>query len=243
MKICKVAIYDESNVPQICTDKLVKFLHETFGIKAEIYNPFSYTSKDVSECTVTNMLRPLECKQSESGHENSIPMYDGICLQRAFAEMIPHEHQHSDWLYVVFTAKLIGTYDYDGCRYHARALIGSNPAIISTTGIIEAPAKPRLHYISEATKVPYDGWNDWLKYGDNRLEYTARAYLMQSLAYYATGSAFCKDAKCILYNAHWQQEMVKSQIESGSLCKDHRIIIQDMVKNSRSEDNKQDHLN
>ena len=240
MNICKVAIYNESNVPQICTDKLITFLHDEFGIKAKVYSPLSYASDKILQCRVKNMLRPLESQGEQTG---STLMYDGICLQQAFTEMIPHENQHSDWLHIIFTAKLVGTYDYDGYKYHSRALIGANPALISTTGIIEAPARPRSYYIAQATKVPYDGWNDWLEYGDERLEYAARAYIMQALVYYATGSSFCKNPKCVLYNAHWQQELVKSQIESGSLCSEHHNAIQNMIKNTDSDGGKQDDLN
>ena len=42
--------------------------------------------------------------------------------------------------------ELICTYDTTDNRYHGRAVICSNPAIISTTGMIEAPARPREYY-------------------------------------------------------------------------------------------------
>ena len=181
MNICKVAIYDESNVPQICAEKLATFLRTTFGIKVEIYSQLSYTLDDILQCTIKNMLRPIEHQIDQGTHTDSVLMYDGISLQQAFTKMIPQEHQRSDWLHVIFTAKLVGTYDYDGCKYHSRALIGANPAIISTTGIIEAPARPRSYYISQATKVPYDGWNDWIEYKDTRLRlffpYVCKSYL------------------------------------------------------------------
>nr|WP_320416723.1 DUF6775 family putative metallopeptidase [Candidatus Nitrosotenuis chungbukensis] len=43
------------------------------------------------------------------------------------------------------------TFDSGDYRYHGRALIGANPSIISTTGIIEAPAKPRQYYMDLMT--------------------------------------------------------------------------------------------
>ena len=203
MNICKVAIYDESNVPQICAEKLATFLRTTFGIKVEIYSQLSYTLDDILQCTIKNMLRPIEHQIGQGTHTDSVLMYDGISLQQAFTKMIPQEHQRSDWLHVIFTAKLVGTYDYDGCKYHSRALIGANPAIISTTGIIEAPARPRSYY-TQATKVPYDGWSDWIEYKDTRLEYAAKAYLMQALDIIQRGAHFVKILS-ILYNAHWQR--------------------------------------
>ena len=48
------------------------------------------------------------------------------------------------------------TYDATDSRYHGRAVICSNPAIISTTGMIEAPARPREYYF-EAMKCKMQG--------------------------------------------------------------------------------------
>ena len=52
-----------------------------------------------------------------------------------------------------FTNKLICTYDYNDYRYHGRAIICANPSIISTTGIIEAPAKPKEYYIELISNI------------------------------------------------------------------------------------------
>ena len=43
------------------------------------------------------------------------------------------------------------SFDENDFRYHARAWVGSNPIIISTTGIIEAPAKPKQFYMDLMT--------------------------------------------------------------------------------------------
>ncbi|MDI1496150.1 MAG: hypothetical protein K8823_1458 [Cenarchaeum symbiont of Oopsacas minuta] len=230
MKISKVVIYDEPTVPQIHSDRLGIFLRNVFDVEAKVCDPFfPNVLTDISSCIINNTHRPLERQVSQLS-TYSVPMYDGICLQQLFAKNIPQEYRQTDWLHVVFTDKLIGTYDYETLRYHARAIIGSNPAVISTTGIIEALAKPRMYYIAQMTKVPYDGWNGWLEYGDERLAYTARGYLMQALAYYVTGDAFCKDPKCVLYNAHWQHDLIKSQIESGTMCEKHDVSVRCMMR-------------
>ena len=75
-------------------------------------------------------------------------------------------------------------------RYHGRTVICSNPAIISTTGIIEAPAKPRGYYIELMTKISqglnveslkkkYQG--TYLEYHDSRLNSITEGYILQAL--------------------------------------------------------------
>ncbi|HII05014.1 MAG TPA: hypothetical protein HA347_03480, partial [Nitrosopumilus sp.] len=74
-------------------------------------------------------------------------LYDGIELSNIVTELIPNEEKNQNILNIIFTNKLTCTFDENDFRYHARALVGSNPIIISTTGIIEAPAKPKQYYL------------------------------------------------------------------------------------------------
>ena len=75
-------------------------------------------------------------------------LYDGFELQNIIAENIL---TMNSTLHIIFTNKLTATFDNDDFRYHARALISSNPTIISTAGIIEAPAKPKQYYLDLIT--------------------------------------------------------------------------------------------
>ena len=123
-------------------------------------------------------------------------------------------------LHIIFTTKLTCTFDENDFRYHARALIGSNPAIISTTGMIEAPAKPKQYYLDLDTnfseerikeiKKKYKG--QFLEEHDPRLSDIIEGYLLQAIMYYETGEAFCENLDCRLFNAHWQKELFHSQI-------------------------------
>ncbi|MDH5417634.1 MAG: hypothetical protein OEW86_06525, partial [Nitrosopumilus sp.] len=118
-------------------------------------------------------------------------------------------------------------------RYHARALIGSNPAIISTTGIIEAPAKPKKYYLElltnfsdekiEELKKKYRG--EFLEYHDSRLFKIVEGYILQAIMYYETGNAFCDNSDCRLYNAHWQKDLFRTQIENNFFCDVHQQIL------------------
>ncbi|MGI0069556.1 MAG: DUF6775 family putative metallopeptidase, partial [Nitrosopumilaceae archaeon] len=116
--------------------------------------------------------------------------------------------------------------------------ICSNPSIISTTGIIEAPAKPREYYLKLYEKFPQglnlDSIKDefkgkFLEYHDKNLDLIVRGYAMQAIFYYRTGHAFCESKDCMLYNAHWQEELLHSQIKIGTLCDQHKKILESIV--------------
>jgi len=135
-----------------------------------------------------------------------------------------------DNFHVIFTNRLTCTYDFDDYRYHGRAIICSNPSIISTTGIIEAPAKPREYYMElisnmaqglnvDSIKKKYQG--SYLEYHDERISTVIEGYVMQALFYHLTGEPFCENKNCRLFNPHWQKDLLHSQIEIGKLCEKH----------------------
>lgn len=118
-------------------------------------------------------------------------------------------------------------------------MIGSNPAIISTTGIIEAPAKPREYYYDlmtnftqginvESIKQKYKG--TYLEYHDSRLSKIIEGYLLQGIFYYETGEPFCDDSECRLFNAHWQKDLLHSQLEKSELCQNHQTILKNIIQ-------------
>ena len=73
---------------------------------------------------------------------NQVFMYDGFELQKNLRYL----NDDKETLHIILTNRLTCTFDENDGRYHARAVICANPAIISTTGIIEAPAKPKEYY-------------------------------------------------------------------------------------------------
>jgi hypothetical protein len=137
--------------------------------------------------------------------------------------------------HVAFTSRLPGTFDDADRRYHARAVVLGFPSIVSTSGLVEAPAKPRGFYAAkrslridsadaryEALKQEYAG--RFLDWDDPRLTQVAKGYVLQAVLHQVTGEPFCDDADCVLFNAHWQEEMLHAQVESGLLCARHRKV-------------------
>ena len=70
--------------------------------------------------------------------------------------MINENESNTDHVHIVFEDRLICTFSEEDWRYHARTIIAGNPSIISTAGIVEAPAKPKEWYINQMLSAAYD---------------------------------------------------------------------------------------
>jgi hypothetical protein len=252
LKISKIFLYDEPAVSQIQLERLAVFLKEVFLVQVETRDSIlKFSKKDtaakIASCRIFNPRKPYE-KHKPSTDEilfeeanfddttktENIIMYDGFEIQKVLTELIPNEETSSELFHIFFTNKLTCTYDYNDYRYHGRALIGANPSIISTTGIIEAPAKPREYYLDlisnftqginvESIKQKYKG--TYLEYNDTRLSKIIEGYLLQAIFYFETGEAFCDKTECRLFNAHWQKDLLYSQLENGKLCETHQQVL------------------
>ncbi len=162
-------------------------------------------------------------------------MYDGIHLQRVFREIIPGDERSLDFLHIFFTNRLFATWDDSNKRYHLRTSVYSSPSIISTSGLIEAPAKPREYYLlrqqyeilgKDLTELKERFNGSFIDYEDRRLTEVAKGYALQAAFYLLTGDPFCEDKGCRLYNAHWQEELIFAQLESGyEFCQRHARLL------------------
>jgi len=247
VKISKIILYEEPTVPEIQIEKIKKFITDTVQIETEIKENFFRTVEDkilekIATIRVFDLKKQfkkhnptqeeylIEKEDIDMSEKDIVPLYDGFELQNIISENISITHNE---LHVIFTNKLIATFDNDDFRYHARAIINSNPTIISTTGIIEAPAKPKQYYLDlmtsfsedkiKETKEKHKG--EFLEYHDSRLNEIIEGYLLQAIVYYETGEVFCKYRECRLFNAHWQKDLFYSQIESKKICDRHLQII------------------
>ncbi|MFZ0512026.1 MAG: DUF6775 family putative metallopeptidase [Candidatus Nitrosopolaris sp.] len=173
---------------------------------------------------------------------NELILYDGFMMQRLFETMINENEANTDHVHIVFEDRLICTFSEEDWRYHARTVVGGMPSIISTTGIVEAPAKPKEWYIEQMQLATYGidtedendevsnekkfAVNKYLDYGDYRINFIAVGYVLQALFFFLKeGDPFCNDSNCRLYNAHWQEELIHSQIETESLCNEHATLL------------------
>jgi hypothetical protein len=253
VKISKIYLYDEPSVPEINLDDLAQFLERTFKVKTEkrknIFSEAHWAvAQELASIRIFDFHKPFEIHMpteeeikfeietfANTSRTQNIILYDGFEFQRIISSLIPKNELSSENFHIVFTNKLTCTFDLTDYRYHGRALIGSNPSVISTTGIIEAPAKPRQYYLDlmtnygqglniELIKKKYQG--TYLEYHDQRLGKVVEGYCLQALFYYLSGEPFCELLDCRLYNAHWQHDLLYSQIEYGKLCQRHEILLE-----------------
>ncbi len=245
-------LYDEPSVPEIDIGGIAEFIEETFKLQVEKRRSIlsmcdNSTICDITRSRIHELDVPFQKQTSEiednmmkRRHVNSQDniSYDGFELQNALGRAIPKEELTEDMFHIVFTDKFTCTYDNSSKRYHGRAIIGSNPTVISITGIIEAPAKPRAYYIeqminlrlgTDAQELQKKFKGMFLEYHDPRLKEVVRGYVLQALFYYETHEAFCKNVNCRLYNAHWQEELLHSQIDVGKLCDRHQYILRELT--------------
>jgi hypothetical protein len=256
----KIILYKEPAISEINIEKLIDFLEYNFPfeveIKDNIFKEFSLKDiKKISSIRITDIKNSFSkhrssdieiefegklCKNSsvmnsttkvENAQEISqVFMYDGFELQK----ILRYLNDNKETLHIILTNRLTCTFDENDGRYHARAVICANPAIISTTGIIEAPAKPKEYYF-EIMELESQGLDirsakekykeEFLEYNDKRLTKIIEGYILQVIFYNITGEAFCENIECRLNNAHWQKDLLFSQLEINKLCKKHNEIL------------------
>ncbi|MFH1821848.1 MAG: DUF6775 family putative metallopeptidase [Methanobacteriota archaeon] len=166
-------------------------------------------------------------------------LYDGLRLMELALEMIPEEERDTGHLHLVFTSRLFGTWDEADARYHARVSVYSFPSLISTTGIVEAPAKPKefyalkQRYSSLGAPVPYEELKEkfrgrFIDYDDERLTEVMKGYAMQAVFYHIFGEPFCDEITCRLHNGHWQEEVIRSQLgpKDSEFCENHYKMLE-----------------
>ena len=260
MKTSKIILYDEPTVPQIQLKELEKFITDTFPVKIEIRDNFFQNSNQnmyekIASTRIFNLKKPfeihipsaeeiqIETQNKDMSNKKESTLYDGFEFQKIISEFISRNKNEKNTLHIIFTNKLTCTFDENDFRYHARALIGSNPIIISTTGIIEAPAKPKQYYldlITDFTKYKNDEIKEkykgqFLEYNDSRISKIVEGYILQAIMYYETGDAFCESKECRLYNAHWQKDLLYSQLKNKKLCDKHQKNLNKLANQVRTD--------
>jgi len=254
-----IFLYDDPSSKNLILDEIKKYLITQLGqVNVKIRKEFITFHIDpkeledfaekVAQCKIRNFnkseddFKPLFGeirfeKQLIRNPERKLTgiLYEGIKLDQVFLGLIPEEELGFNNLHIVFTNRLFGTFEENDGRYHARVIICGYPSLISTSGIVEAPAKPKEFYLLKqsysmaSTEIPIDVIKDefqgrFIDYDDPRLTEVMKGYAMQSVFYHLSNDPFCEDKNCRLYNAHWQDEVLNAQID-GKLCKKHNQIL------------------
>jgi hypothetical protein len=250
----KIFLYSGENFEFL--KEIKKYLEEGAGkagveTRGDFINYFSpdetgEIAQELAKIRVTDVTKPFTYNDplyGEIEHEKRVlsgggstfgVLYDGFKLHGILQHLIPEKERNLDCVHIVLTDRLFGTFDSDDLRYHARIIVCGFPSIISTTGVVEAPAKPRDFYIEkqllggdeaaiEDLKRKFEG--RFIDYGDSRMAEILKGYAMQAIFYQVFEEAFCDDRGCRLYNAHWQEEMIHAQLEGREFCERHEGLL------------------
>lgn len=204
--------------------------------KARVHDPFkSVADREPLYGEVAYERRRL----TQRGEAKGV-IYDGFMVQGLLASLFDRTEMNRWRLPLIFTNQLLATFDESDRRYHLRTVILGYPAIVSTTGLVEAPAKPREFYLAreQFRAMGLDAVSPILASelrdrcllpNDERLTEVAKGYALQAVFYALFGEAFCDDKDCRLYNAHWQEEMLHAQLNGAyDLCPRHEAMLQNL---------------
>ncbi|MDP8888889.1 MAG: hypothetical protein M3M89_04605 [Thermoproteota archaeon] len=207
--------------------------------KIDIRPPFKYEEKMIEHAKIADVKQPLEKQPNHEQYSKmmttttTIPLYDGFVMQKKLAEMIPTAEISLAHIHIIFTSLLTCTFSEDDWRYHGRAVICGTPSIVSTTGIVEALAKPREFYLAQLLggiaedinmlKKKFAG--RFIDYDDeDKITAASINYALQAIFFFITsGDPFCNNKDCRLFNAHWQEDLIHT-IEKRTLCSHHENL-------------------
>lgn len=215
-------------------------------------------AKTAESVTRTPSQSPTHTKRSSkpaSVWPHTHPAYDGFKLcqiaeldtNRLCTKQRAADPRRGHTLDIILTDILACTFDHTDNRYHARTIIGANPVVISIQGIVDGPARSREYHIKrmiDYAVASHGGPNfnadknqktdmhacKYITRNDSRISQVVQGLLLQSVVYYETGQAFCTDSACRMYNAHWQSDLVRTQITNPKLCAMHEKVIHRMQK-------------
>ncbi|MEM7534987.1 MAG: DUF6775 family putative metallopeptidase [Chloroflexota bacterium] len=205
-------------------------------------------AKELSSILITDIENPLNLTNTSSGsdiesefsslmRQEIVPgkFYDGLWMQRILYRLLSDrlgEELADGSIHLIFTGRLFGT--FEDRRYHARVVLMGTPSLISTSGLVEAPAKPKEYYYVRGRMIQsgmdtseldsmYKG--RFVEYDDPKISSILVSYALQVISYEKTGEAFCDDPECCLSNSHWQEEVLNIQYE-GVLCDKCKVYLE-----------------
>jgi hypothetical protein len=262
-----IHLYDEGTAPSLRSAEVARFLGDTLGCDADVRGEFvsffhgdvEVMARDMARCRVRDPLsarsleEPMygeaefERRRLAAGNRGAHGvLYEGFEVQAALRNLLPPEESGQRHAHVVFTNRLVVTWVQAERRYHLRTVICGAPALVSTSGLVEAPAKPReFHVALEAMgRVSSDDpaylalrsrfRERILEHGDERLTDVARGYALQAALYALAGEGLCEDPACRLHDAHGQEDMLAAQRGEPGLCARHQRLVAELVAGWRA---------
>jgi hypothetical protein len=251
-----IELYEEGDLNGLNITELGQYLEEKthipFSIRGNVCKRFSKNRIE----KVANELARIKVKDPEKRGIERAPfqaevdyekrrmrdphwkifgiLYDGVLYQKIISDLIFKGGLVFKRCIIFFTNQLFGTWDRDDQRYHARVSLYGFPNLISVTGLVEAPAKPKEYYLKKQMGLPVELLKEeyqdrFLDHGDLRMTEVLKGYAMQALFFHLFGDPFCDDPDCRLFNSHWQEEVLHSQMDGQyEFCDKHEAVLKEL---------------
>ena len=242
----KRPVYLYSDTPSKATNisNIIEHLSK-FGIESEYKGDFfeylrlsTAKQNELNHYLSLTLIDDIEkeklelCHASQNQNTNNKILYDGYLYISVINKYFLLDSNISDSvIHIIYTDKLLCT--FENRRYHARVVLMGHPSFISTSGLVEAPARPREYYFLKAQFLQQgrdlkelDEYfkGQYLEYNDPKTTEILQSYTLQPIMYELTGKPFCENKTCCLFNSHWQKDVLEIQY-NGQLCKHHRQLI------------------
>lgn len=248
-----VYLYDDPDTAGLDIDYLAGYVAAQapgldVGVRTDFlthhFGRFPQEQRAVLERELERQLAGTRAAAHLSTDDESLPWlgvdpdeaYVGRSLQAVLRLLIPEDEASTDRLHCVFMSQLLADLDDPAAPHVGVAALGS-PALISTSGLVEAPRRPREYYFRrnhyamlgalEHIDTLSDQFADrTVDYGDPRINELLKGYLLMAIVYRATGDGPCADPLCPLHAAETQQQLLQSQLgDSSRICDYHRGIL------------------
>jgi len=242
----KIFLYIDSSIETLKQQNLKSFLEEKIEVGVHIKKDFlrekneDGLEKEIAKTKVRNKRKrefkeplpkeiEIEKKIIKENKELLGIIYDGHRLVKLFRNLLDQKEKKNHT--IIITKRLVGTLEKNEARYHIRTVINSIPSIISVSGIVEGPAKPRKYYFADENEK--EGVLDFepMQHSDERMESAVKSYLLQTIFWRLEGYPFCDREWCCLKNSHWQKDVIKNQV-NGELCEEHEEILNKFKKST-----------
>ena len=216
--------------PEVIAIELAKIFPQCqIDIREDFFRHFGIASQRkasiIDLAKISDVKQPFERQPKNELSDEGVALYDGFVLQQVLNQQMDLERQIIH-VHILLSGLLTCTFSEDDWRYHGRAVICGTPSIISAAGIVQGPARPREFYypdglrLAEIEKKKMNA--RFIDYGDERMTRAAVGYALQALFFFvADGDPFCDSPNCRLFNSHWQEDLIRTQVEKPSLCAEH----------------------
>ncbi len=259
-KLSRVYLYDDPDSQGLDVDALAGWLAERLpGVEVGVRTHFltyhigrlpgevrdqltEELAKQLDRAEVDDLVHPAERGSLPRDDPAALglgPIYRGVALQAIYRLLIPEEESYIHHLHIVFTAHAIGDWDEETRDFELKIAVLGAPTIISTTGLIEVPLKPKRYEFMRAQLAMMGLEEDLddlaeefadkaLGYGDPRLNECLKGYVLMALFYRMYGEGPCGERGCRLYDAPTQEELIRTQCgPRAGLCKRHREMFEE----------------